>query len=643
MNDLYPILGGFAAYTDPISTEMKTRKKADSRRTAGAIRVASFFSGAGGLDLGFHDAGFKIVFANEIESVFCDTLRSNRGKWLDRDLVVNGDDIRTLRDADLPTDIDFVIGGPPCQSFSASGRRAGGAAGQLDERGTLFRAYQRIIGKLRPRGFLLENVRGIFATNDGRDWRQIKLAFEALGYRISYRVLDACDYGIPQHRERLILVGHKLDEFLFPAPIVGPDSSDNEPYISPREAFKNLAREDDTRSLRLEGGKYSHLLPLVPNGGNYLHFTAMRGYPNPIFAYRSRFSDFLYKAHPDYPIKTLIASPGKYTGPFHWENRRFSIREYKRLQGFPDGYSFSGTRSEIIKQIGNSVSPAMAKYLALAIAKQVFGAPVAVDLMPPGKVLSFDKRKGQTARLTREKHTRLAKARRGSNGHTFSLSSYEARVEPCDLPQGQLNVTARAKAAVVSIVVNGDGSSEPFASLTIEVRNASPDLFTPEAERITAILHVSLFGRDPRFIQTMWNAVDHWVIKSSNYHSLYELYGHFTEPHPVFSITAFETANPHPVAQFAKHAAQFENCSRYFRKSHLTDMFGVAFGTSSFGQLAAILRAFRYDIRCHETNVAIPPDEYMVAYPFTLPHRKQMNFSITTRAKTRHALAEAAP
>ncbi|MEL5457951.1 DNA cytosine methyltransferase, partial [Serratia ureilytica] len=87
--------------------------------------------------------------------------------------------------------------------------------------------------------------------------------------------------------------------------------------------------------------------PLVPPGENYLFFTEKRGYPEPIFAYRSRFSDFLYKASPEVPIKTLIASPGKYTGPFHWDNRRFTVREYMRLQGFPDAYKFYGTRESI--------------------------------------------------------------------------------------------------------------------------------------------------------------------------------------------------------------------------------------------------------------------------------------------------------
>jgi DNA (cytosine-5)-methyltransferase 1 len=156
-------------------------------------------------------------------------------------------------------------------------------------------------------------------------------------------------------------------------------------------------------------------------------------------------------------------------------------------------------------------------------------------------------------------------------------------------------------------------------------------LFTPQSETVDALLDIRLYGKEPHSIQTMWSAVDDWVIRSSNFHSLYELYGHFTEPHPVFSINDFKIFSKHPIAKFAIHASKFENCSRYFPRNHLVQMFGDVFDTSNFPQLARILREFRFDIRCHETNIAIAPHLYMVAYPFTLPFRKQMNFSVRVR------------
>jgi DNA (cytosine-5)-methyltransferase 1 len=150
-----------------------------------------------------------------------------------------------------------------------------------------------------------------------------------------------------------------------------------------------------------------------------------------------------------------------------------------------------------------------------------------------------------------------------------------------------------------------------------------------------ANLDVTAYGTAEHTVQTMWNAVDDWVIRSSTFHSLFELYGHFTEPHPAFSITSFETFTDDPIAAFAKHVSDFSNCSRYFPREHLTSLFGKRFRTSDFLDLVTKLRGYRFDIRCHETNVAIPKDVYMVSYPFTLPNRKQMNFGVRGEASTR--------
>jgi len=609
-----------------------TQKNSDALPGNG-IRVASFFSGGGGFDIGFHKAGFKIIFANDIESLFCKTLEANKGKYFSQELQVTDEDIRLIEATELPIDIDLVIGGPPCQTFSASGRRAGGAAGRLDRRGNLFEAYCRLISEIKPKAFLFENVRGILGTNKGKDWAEIVEALSSLGYKISHRILDACDYGAPQQRERLFLVGHKLEhEFLFPEPSHGPDSPTGKPHITPKEAFEGLSNNEDLDSLVLRNGKYASLLPLVPPGGNYLFFTAKRGYPEPIFAYRSRFSDFLYKADPTHTIKTLIASPGKYTGPFHWENRCFSIAEYKRLQGFPDDYAFCGTRTEVIKQIGNSVSPNIAEALALSIAKQIFGRETDIKLMPPDKQLSFDKRKGQKAQRTREYHETVVIMRKNTEKKIFNFSDYSARVEPTIYPHALHNVVAKADGSNVLLTVKSDDSDELFVKMRLEISLVKQlALFKTSEEhkeQIDASIDAGLYGDQPHCIQTMWNAIDDLIIRSSAFHSLFELYGHFTEPHPIFSIVEFKTFAQHPIAKFAEHVSDFNNCSRYFKNSHLLQMFGDAFGTGKFTELVEILRRYRFDIRCNETNVAIPKGIYMVAYPFTLPHRRQMNFSV---------------
>lgn len=157
----------------------------------------------------------------ELEAKYIQTLQRNSlsGKWLSgaKPICI---DIKEY----LPTfnfKIDFIIGGPPCQSFSAAGRRAAGVSGITDIRGTLFQEYVRILKTLQPIGFLFENVYGITGANKGEAWQEIQEAFREVGYKIYYRILDAADYGVPQHRERLFIIGLKEGEYLFPYPTHG--------------------------------------------------------------------------------------------------------------------------------------------------------------------------------------------------------------------------------------------------------------------------------------------------------------------------------------------------------------------------------------------------------------------------------------
>lgn len=588
------------------------------------IRTLSLFSGGGGLDIGFEQAGFDILFATDFNHECCETLKLNTGNTLSSNCQVLEADITTLDLDLLPKNIDMIIGGPPCQSFSASGRRAGGAAGKLDQRGNLFISYCKVVEYVKPKAFLFENVRGILGTNKGKDFKDIIAAFSNLGYKIDYRILDAEDYGVPQQRERMFIVGHMMDEpFLFPRPIYGPDSPNSTPYISVSEAISNLDfTSQDAEETKFEGGKYSELLPLVPPGENYLHFTAKRGYPNPIFAYRSRFSDFLYKANPDYPVKTLIASPGKYTGPLHWDNRYLTVSEYKRIQGFPDNHIFYGDRVAQIRQIGNSVCPKIAYYLALAIREEIFGIPAHIEYLNVTDVLSFDKRKGQKAKKTKEIHQAVVEQSLKRCDYAFTLKSFECKVIPNTLENNVNNM---------SVVVTDDD----FVKITLKCDNtqkiqAKLHLIVFDGIRQDRSIYVSIVikGNHDHNIQTMWNALDLWVKNSSNFHSLVELYGHFTEPHPIFQIKEFEIRTDSPAFQFAKHCMNFQNCSVYFPKEHLTSMWKDTFETNNFIELAKTLRSYRFDVRCHETNIAIPQGVYMIAYPFALPYDKQMNFIV---------------
>ena len=190
------------------------------------IKTLSLFSGGGGLDIAFHDMGFDIFECVEIERKFADSLllNSTKGKRLYGCNVVCKD----IRDySPIEQNIDFIIGGPPCQTFSAAGARASGVNGMDDKRGTLFQEYVRILNQVRPKAFLFENVYRIVGAQGGVPWQLIQEAFKGAGYTLYWRILDAADYGVPQHRERLIILGVRdSSDFLFPVPTHGPDSLD---------------------------------------------------------------------------------------------------------------------------------------------------------------------------------------------------------------------------------------------------------------------------------------------------------------------------------------------------------------------------------------------------------------------------------
>lgn len=360
------------------------------------LRTLSLFSGGGGLDIGFHDAGFDAQVMIEIDERFVATLKKNSEaeKYFEATEIVC-DDIRNYTPKP-GLQVDFVIGGPPCQTFSAAGRRAAGVQGTDDERGMLFEEYVRILRKLSPKGFLFENVYGITGAQNGEAWQAICQAFSDAGYTVFHRILDAADYGVPQHRERLFIVGTKGQDYFFPWPTHGPDSPGHHSYYSAGEAIDGVPITDEERSATVSG-RYGHLLKEIPPGLNYSFYTEKMGHPTPVFAWRSKFSDFLYKADPCRPVRTIKAQGGQYTGPFHWENRPFGVGELKRLQTIPDSYQIVGGRGVAIHQIGNSVPPQLARMLALSILSQLFliEFPFPFPLLSQEQKLGFRKRKRQ--------------------------------------------------------------------------------------------------------------------------------------------------------------------------------------------------------------------------------------------------------
>ncbi|MCE8420377.1 DNA cytosine methyltransferase, partial [Rhodovulum sulfidophilum] len=287
------------------------------------IPTLSLFSGAGGLDLGFEAAGFDIRACVELEDKYCKTLRANieRGTHFSPHTKVLNIDVTDFDETEFLDDgIECIIGGPPCQTFSAAGRRSGGVIGTEDVRGRLYSIYCRILDALKPKVFIFENVYGLPGANGGKPWREIVSAFSKRSYNLYHEVIDTADYGVPQHRERLIMVGVREGSYQFPLPTHGPDSGTAIPLVSVLDAIKDLQDPKENYHDDL-GGLYGHLLPDVPEGLNYSFFTAEMGHPEPVFAWRSKFHDLLYKVNPNEPCRTIKAQPGKFTGPFHWKNR----------------------------------------------------------------------------------------------------------------------------------------------------------------------------------------------------------------------------------------------------------------------------------------------------------------------------------
>jgi len=373
----------------------------NSNNSGTKVTAISLFSGGGGLDIGFHDAGFDIIECNEIEPAFAATLQKNAsagGRFEGSKIVCQ--DIYDYNPS--IKHVDFIIGGPPCQTFSAAGARVAGVNGTDDARGNLFLQYARLLEMLQPKGFLFENVYRIVGAQSGKPWKKIQATFQSLGYKLYWRILDAADYGVPQFRERLIIVGLKEGNFYFPFPSHGPDSPDGRNYYTAGQAVGGI----DASHCKIGiNGRHGHLLTDIPPGLNYSFYTERMGHPKPIFGWRSKFSDYLYKADPNTPVRTIKAQGGQYTGPFSWANRPFTTEELKRLQTFPDDYFIEGNRQTIIHQLGNSVPPQLARILALSILGQVFGIclPFEISSMPERHQLGFRKRKSELTSVYAEK------------------------------------------------------------------------------------------------------------------------------------------------------------------------------------------------------------------------------------------------
>lgn len=309
------------------------------------------FAGAGGLAIGMEKAGFKHVLLNELMHTACNTLRMNRPNWN----VIEGD-IRKIDFRPLKGKIDFISGGFPCQAFSYAGKQGGFS----DTRGTLFFELARAVKEIQPKVFMGENVKGLTSHNGGKTLQTIKNAISELGYTlIEPRVLKAIMYQVPQKRERLILIAIRNDiaekvQFHWPSPY--------KKIVHLRDAFfKGILYDCDVPVS--EGASYppkkKNVLELVPMGGDWrnLPYEIAKDYLGGSFELEGGKTGMARRLSLDEPSLTLTCSPcQKQTERCHpTETRPLTVREYARIQTFPDNWKFYGSTADKYKQIGNAV------------------------------------------------------------------------------------------------------------------------------------------------------------------------------------------------------------------------------------------------------------------------------------------------
>ncbi|MCM8709928.1 DNA (cytosine-5-)-methyltransferase [Clostridium sp. SYSU_GA19001] len=322
--------------------------------------VLELFAGGGGLALGLEEAGFNTVGLVEVDKHCCNTLRINRPNWnvIEENIVtVVEKGIRNYIDKNI--EIDVLSGGYPCQAFSYAGKKLG----LEDVRGTMFYYYAEILRELKPKMFLAENVKGLVSHDGGKTLRTMLNVFMEIGYRVEYRVLNAMNYGVAQKRQRIIIVGIREDitgiKYKYPKPF------DYIPTL--RDALANVPNSI--------GAKYPEtkrkVLELVPPGGYWKDLPdeiAMEYMGKSYYSGGGR-TGMARRISWEEPCLTLTCSPAqKQTERCHPdETRPFTVREYARIQSFPDSWQFTGSMGEQYKQIGNAVPVKFAKAVGLSI------------------------------------------------------------------------------------------------------------------------------------------------------------------------------------------------------------------------------------------------------------------------------------
>jgi DNA (cytosine-5)-methyltransferase 1 len=323
------------------------------------LNVVSLFTGAGGMDIGFKEAGFNCIFASDIMPQAETTFNFNFPKtpFIKKDVrLFSNEEIEKLI---RKNKIDVIIGGPPCQGFSNMGNK-----NSSDPRNYLFENYVRIVETIQPKCFLFENVKGLFTMFEGRFFDKVVNAFLEIDYNISYSLIDSSKYGVPQKRERIIIFGTKINRpFKFPKP--------NNKDFGRIKAYKNVG--DAINDLIKLENRYPNHVPLnhneivirryelIPEGGKLPKPEDL-----PIEIRRKNFGNTYTRLHRNEVSSTIV--PGNNALPVHpILNRSLTAREAARIQSFPDYFIFRGDRRSQCILVGNAVPPLLAAKLAESV------------------------------------------------------------------------------------------------------------------------------------------------------------------------------------------------------------------------------------------------------------------------------------
>lgn len=372
------------------------------------LYTVDLFAGAGGLALGFGDAGFHPLAANDFDDTAGATFAENF-----RDTPFIGGPIERISGKKLlgtagiqPGDLDVLLGGPPCQAFSVYNHQRG----FHDERSGLFREYLRVVEQTRPKVVVMENVTGMTSLDGGRAIDEMHRALVRLGYAVEHRILRAEEYGVPQERRRLFFIGSRVGRVVWPEPTHGYhddllslhltppvtvwDAIGDLPKLEMGEgtddlrAYTRMARTDYQIQMR-EGsdGVRNHYAPQlapinakrmqhIPPGGSWRDLpyhllpTGMK------LARRSDHTKRYGRLRPQGLFSTIMTKADLHWGAYiHPEqDRTLSVRECARAQSFPDRFRFIGARGDQFRQVGNAVPPLLARAVAMSVRQMIEGA-----------------------------------------------------------------------------------------------------------------------------------------------------------------------------------------------------------------------------------------------------------------------------